>query len=568
VPHPPDIAVSIDQQEDMQVATRTTRARPQSIPVTHLLSFEVVNPLSSPDLRFLGSSSTSMATRRHRTIPFNKQRYIHASFRFVVCDVNYRNTILHAKNSIDGSPDVDAPLPWETVEAVVVDVAPQNAPTCPVCLEWPMRTPKMTCCGHVFCWPCLLRYVLETASSSSHLASHVTTTSNYSSSPSHSSSSAGSRWRKCPICFEPMHPKQLRSVLFHHVEQHFFVKDSSDSITSADFSLLKRSANGRLECLDPTVSDAALLFDKIIRVPARWIVDHVIATELADLQQVLATECGEASMPFLESAIALSQDRLQSLLSTAEPSSTSSSPTRPLGDAVFVHQSSDGQNVFLHPLCIKMLKRAFGTYANMPRHLLAPVVDVEYFGMTMDIRRRFKHIAHLPLGAQFGLAEVDLRSVVDRQVLAAFEPELRARRDSRLSLHRHQDRHPHHSSPRLSDAPFEELDPFSCAMTASEGGNDLSDLQHFPALLSTSSLSTASSSGGGLPSDDGPLTGSAMPSLLMERPKWVRRTPSPDHVHSGEGFRDNDANLGAKLRASNKRFVILGNSLHHHLQRR
>lgn len=29
---------------------------------------------------------------------------------------------------------------------------------CPICMDIPI-TPKMTRCGHIYCWPCILRYL-------------------------------------------------------------------------------------------------------------------------------------------------------------------------------------------------------------------------------------------------------------------------------------------------------------------------------------------------------------------------------------------------------------------------
>lgn len=54
--------------------------------------------------------------------------------------------------------------------------------SCPICLHPPVAG-KMTRCGHVYCWPCILRYLR-----------YCQETGNY----------------KCPICDEYLHKNDLK----------------------------------------------------------------------------------------------------------------------------------------------------------------------------------------------------------------------------------------------------------------------------------------------------------------------------------------------------------------------
>jgi hypothetical protein len=56
--------------------------------------------------------------------------------------------------------------------------------TCPICLS-PPTAPRMTKCGHVFCFPCILHYL---------------------------GTSENPKWARCPICFDSVNEKQLKSV--------------------------------------------------------------------------------------------------------------------------------------------------------------------------------------------------------------------------------------------------------------------------------------------------------------------------------------------------------------------
>lgn len=60
----------------------------------------------------------------------------------------------------------------------------EESPTCPICLS-DFCAARITKCGHVYCWPCILHY----------LALDDKT------------------WRKCPICHEAVHKKDLKRFL-------------------------------------------------------------------------------------------------------------------------------------------------------------------------------------------------------------------------------------------------------------------------------------------------------------------------------------------------------------------
>ena len=71
--------------------------------------------------------------------------------------------------------DPDTLVNWDLIEQVVLKTT-ETVPSCPICLYAP-KAAKITRCGHVFCWPCILHYLA--------LSDHA--------------------WRKCPICFEAIH---------------------------------------------------------------------------------------------------------------------------------------------------------------------------------------------------------------------------------------------------------------------------------------------------------------------------------------------------------------------------
>lgn len=75
-------------------------------------------------------------------------RYIHANYRFIVNPKgDYRAQ----------GVDADVHLDWSNVLQILVSAQSQST-NCPICLSTPVA-PRMAKCGHIFCLPCLIRYM-------------------------------------------------------------------------------------------------------------------------------------------------------------------------------------------------------------------------------------------------------------------------------------------------------------------------------------------------------------------------------------------------------------------------
>ena len=86
------------------------------------------------------------------------------------------------KGSIDHSlhyADPDLAVDWSHVEQVRLhSMQPMK---CPICLSEPQAA-KITRCGHVYCWSCLLHYLAL----------------------------SDKAWRKCPVCSESIYKHDIR----------------------------------------------------------------------------------------------------------------------------------------------------------------------------------------------------------------------------------------------------------------------------------------------------------------------------------------------------------------------
>ena len=109
-------------------------------------------------------------------------RYIHANYRFIVNPKgDYRAQ----------GVDADVHLDWSNVLQILVSAQSQSA-NCPICLSTPVA-PRMAKCGHIFCLPCLIRYM-------------------HSSDDTNPTPEKKARWKKCPICWDSIYISETRPV--------------------------------------------------------------------------------------------------------------------------------------------------------------------------------------------------------------------------------------------------------------------------------------------------------------------------------------------------------------------
>lgn len=155
--------------------------RGQFTSANHLLNFQY-----DPIVRPPPSQRISFPRKSQKAQPFNKELFLQANFRFLVSDFGD-----YMLNSLDP----DKMLQWEDIAALSV-----SAPVpiqCPICLEVPPVCPQMTSCGHIFCFPCILRYFV--LGNNEQRSDH---------------------FKKCPLCFAISSSKELRTVFVETVHNY------------------------------------------------------------------------------------------------------------------------------------------------------------------------------------------------------------------------------------------------------------------------------------------------------------------------------------------------------------
>ena len=109
-------------------------------------------------------------------------RYIHANYRFIVDPRG---------DYCAQAVDADVHLDWSNVLQILASAQSQLS-NCPICLSTPVA-PRMAKCGHIFCLPCLIRYM--------HSADESTPVPE-----------KRARSKKCPICWDSVYISETRPV--------------------------------------------------------------------------------------------------------------------------------------------------------------------------------------------------------------------------------------------------------------------------------------------------------------------------------------------------------------------
>lgn len=173
---------------------------------------------------------------------WNRERFVNAQYRFLM------------KPSGDYTvhfADPDISFEWYDILQVIVPRTSTAAyagndaskiedgiTTCPICLS-PPTSPRMTRCGHVFCFPCILHYL---------------------------NTSDDLKCVRCPICLDTVQEKQLKAVKWidapPRIDDDEAAPTASSSSTAADNPMASAPRPGSTLCMRlmmrPQISTLAL----------------------------------------------------------------------------------------------------------------------------------------------------------------------------------------------------------------------------------------------------------------------------------------------------------------------
>lgn len=379
----------------------------------------------------------------------------------------------------------DLLVDWSSVEQINF-YGVNEEPQCPICLYHPVSA-KMTRCGHVYCWPCILHYLALSDKKS---------------------------WRKCPICYEAVHIGDLRSAVakpHHHYNcdehvtfQLMYRDKNSLQVHAADEMILLNADN---QSIFPFLSDndERIKHSKLVLAKPREILS-IIERERNELKCQLVSDgidCPDSI--FVQQALELLLDREKSIRSNAtdgndadnnnlietesvaiddlkhalanidlnadaiefvpslvkdneQETASSSTTTDDSDDSValtehcsmandiggslnatsnanrfYFYQANDGQHLYLHSINVRMLQARYGSLEHAPKSICGRILQKESFSMVDELRKRLKYLQHLPVTCQFDVVEIDFETtdIMSDEIKMKFKDELAQRQKNR-----------------------------------------------------------------------------------------------------------------------------------------
>ena len=458
-------------------AMKSVNSRKGQTSITHLMNFTLPPRIQNHNQHF----NQRHGQTRNRTWGLgsgyhavDKARYVHSNYRFIVRpDREY-----HAQ-----TVDADVYVSWDAVLQILASAETQDA-SCPICLSTPVA-PRMAKCGHIYCLPCLNRYM-------------------HSADESNPVPEKRARWKKCAICEDSIYISETRPVKWIHGNDVSMLREGGDILLrllrrepGTTLALPRDTAEsygrsddipwyhvaGMMEYarfmkggeeymtaqydqeiadLDAQAKEDELMFGD----DSSWNRKAMLAIE--DLKQKLSglgdpptsgptTNATTKQIIVPESWESVEQDQSPDLTAAIQdlsinqnfrptrslpvPAKAGNASARPPSHSFYFYHALP--NFFLSPLDIRILKTAFGDFSTFPSTIL-PRVEHISTGHVIDddLRKRAKYMAHLPYGFEVTFLECDWTDVISPTVLEQFQEEIfrRKKKNSEKEAREERDR--------------------------------------------------------------------------------------------------------------------------------
>ncbi|KAJ2969427.1 hypothetical protein NQ176_g8670 [Zarea fungicola] len=395
-------------------AVRNPSSRRGQTSITHLLNYTAPRPVQDH----------SFHPRPHRRHPtwglgsgyhtIDKSRYVHANYRFVVRpEKSYENQ----------AADADLYLDWSDVMQVIASSESQAA-SCPICLSEPVA-PRMARCGHIFCLPCLIRFM------------------NAATNEEETKSGKAARWKKCPICEDSVYMQEVRPVRFYSGQESPLPRPGEDVV----LRLMARKATSTLALPREGGAEVMNASDDVPWHFAANVLDYarimkgtkgyMMEQYNEEIEALLRQEKEDENLfgqdgEWTQRAIKVVKSLLERITdlvdSDAATPARSGVATKPMSETDFYFYSTP-PHLYLSPLDIRILKTKYGSFSSFPSTLLPTVEHISTGHLVDDaLRKRAKYLGHLPHGCVISFLECDWTDIVPGETLSTFAADIAKRR--------------------------------------------------------------------------------------------------------------------------------------------
>ncbi|OII76338.1 hypothetical protein cand_010960 [Cryptosporidium andersoni] len=367
------------------------------------------------------------------------------------------------KNYDDIITNFDRAIYWN--DTALVDILypdDEDFVQCPICLESDLVSPRITRCGHIFCWPCILRNIYE---KDLKYLCHC----------------------KCPICFSSVILKELVPVRFQPIRVIkcgsttnlcLLFREQSGLVAYLKSDYLRKIGLKKLLCEE----DSGVQFQRICLLNSRedllrndllmleskrfkifedseqenleselFYIDeciNIVRSNFKDFDQITYNKYNMDNKGHI-SIVYYNENELAQILavndsnrySVSTRGSFSLSPTISLTQSsekissssiYYFYQTYDGQLCFLDPFYLRVLCYEYGDIEDLPPILTdVLVIGMKELVLVDNIRKQYKYLNHLQPGSKIFLLHIDIIPFIKDETKRVFKKEL-YRRYSRL----------------------------------------------------------------------------------------------------------------------------------------
>jgi len=236
--------------------------------------------------------------KKYRDEPV-RPRYDHTHY----LQANCQFTVRAGQDYSVQAADPDVLVDWDMIEQVKLSVCSDQATSCPICL-FPPRAAKMSECGHVFCWTCILHYLAL----------------------------SDDKWRPCPICHKDITKAGLRSVQVESRRNYASGETIAMTLMKRErHSLLAVPATSSFLADNPEITDAEVEtnFVKLFTASPDQVKTEILDKERQELEQQWEEEKDQPEACFVQEAVKLlDQRQMETLLRPAVAKKQKPSPVK------------------------------------------------------------------------------------------------------------------------------------------------------------------------------------------------------------------------------------------------
>ena len=236
--------------------------------------------------------------KKYRDEPV-RPRYDHTHY----LQANCQFTVRAGQDYSVQAADPDVLVDWDMIEQVKLSVCSDQATSCPICL-FPPRAAKMSECGHVFCWTCILHYLAL----------------------------SDDKWRPCPICHKDITKAGLRSVQVESRRNYASGETIAMTLMKRErHSLLAVPATSSFLADNPEITDAEVEtnFVKLFTASPDQVKTEILDKERQELEQQWEEEKDQPEACFVQEAVKLlDQRQMETLLRPAVAKKQKPSPAK------------------------------------------------------------------------------------------------------------------------------------------------------------------------------------------------------------------------------------------------